>query len=69
MPSQSNQYLKYGGMAIQLFVLLGVAAWLGQKLDAWLHTPDPYFTILLILLFTAAFFYKLVKELNQKDES
>jgi F0F1-type ATP synthase assembly protein I len=55
-------------MAVQLFVLLGVGAWLGQKLDSRLNTPDPYFTIGFILLFTAAFFYKLVKDLNRKDE-
>lgn len=55
-------------MALQLFVLLGIGAWLGQKLDARLNTPDPYFTIAFILLFTTAFFYKLVKDLNRKDE-
>lgn len=68
-PSQSNQYLKYSGMALQLFALLGIAAWLGQKLDKSLNTSDPYFTILFILLFTGGFFYKLVKDLNQKDET
>lgn len=56
-------------MAIQLFVLLGVGAWLGQYLDKKLNTPDPYFTILFILLFTAGFFYKLVKDLGRKDEA
>jgi F0F1-type ATP synthase assembly protein I len=68
-PASSNQYLKYSGMAIQLFVLLGVGAWLGQYLDKKLNTPDPYFTILFILLFTAGFFYKLVKDLGRKDEA
>ena len=68
-PSQSNQYLKYSGMVFQLFVLLGAGAWLGQYLDEKLKTSDPYFTILFILLFTAAFFYKLVKDLGQKDEA
>jgi di/tricarboxylate transporter len=56
-------------MAIQLFVLVGVAAWIGQKLDKALQTSKPYITILLILLFTAAFFYKLVKDLGQRNES
>lgn len=55
-------------MAIQLFALVGVAAWLGQKTDKALHTTNPYFTILFILLFTSAFFFKLVKDLNRKDE-
>ena len=68
-PAPPNQYLKYSGMVFQLFVLLGVGAWLGQYLDKKLHTPDPYFTILFILLFTAGFFYKLVKELGRKDEA
>jgi len=56
-------------MAIQLFVLLGIAAWAGQRLDKVLHTKQPYFTIVLILLFTTGFFYKLVKDLGRKDES
>lgn len=68
-PSPSNQYLKYSGMVFQLFVLLGFGAWAGQYLDKKLNTPEPYFTILLILLFMAGFFYKLVKDLSQKDET
>jgi F0F1-type ATP synthase assembly protein I len=64
----SNQYLKYGGMALQLFLLLGIGAWLGQLIDRKLGTPKPYFTIILILLFTAGFFYRLVKDLTRKDE-
>ena len=55
-------------MAVQLFVLAGVGAWLGQLLDKHFSTPKPYFTILLILLFTGVFFYRLVKDLNRKDE-
>ena len=68
-PRQVNQYLKYSGMAIQFFVLVAVGAWLGQLLDKKLSTKQPYFTILLILLFTAGFFYKLVKDLSRQDES
>ena len=64
----SNQYLKYSGMAVQLFVLIGVGAWLGQIIDRKLSTPEPYFTIILILLFTGGFFYRLVKELSRKDD-
>jgi F0F1-type ATP synthase assembly protein I len=55
-------------MALQLFVLAGVGAWLGQLLDKHFATSKPYFTILLILLFTGVFFYRLVKDLNRADE-
>ena len=67
-PRQVNQYLKYSGMAFQLFVLLGIAAFLGQWLDKRYLSGNPYFTIILILLFTGGFFYRLVKDLSRKDE-
>jgi F0F1-type ATP synthase assembly protein I len=67
-PSSSNQYLKYSGMALQLFALVGIAAWVGQKLDKRFLASKPYFTIILIFLFTGAFFYRLVKEVSRKDE-
>jgi len=52
-----------------MLVMFGVGAWLGQRVDKWLHTSEPYFTILFILIFAFAFFYKLIKELSRKDES
>ena len=55
-------------MAVQLFVLIGVGAFLGQLLDKRFATAKPYFTILLILLFTGVFFYRLVKDLNREDD-
>ena len=67
-PRQVNQFLKYSGMALQLFVLAGAGAWLGQLLDKRLGTSKPYFTIILILLFTGVFFYRLIKDLNRTDE-
>jgi len=67
-PRQVNQYLKYSGMALQLFVLLGAGALIGQFLDKRLATSQPYFTILMILLFGGVFFYRLIKDLNTKDE-
>ncbi len=65
---QVNHYLKYSGMALQLFVLMALGAFLGQWLDRRLSSAKPYFTIILILLFTGGFFYRLVKDLNRKDE-
>lgn len=55
-------------MALQLFALLGVAAWGGQQLDKKIAASIPYFTILFVLTVSAGFFYILVRELNRKDE-
>lgn len=69
-PPTSYAFLKYSGLALQLFVLLGIAAWLGGKVDRWLLQEDhSYFTILLILLFAGGFFYRLFKELSRTHES
>ena len=56
-------------MALQLFVLMGVGALLGQWIDKKLALSKPYFTIIIILLFTGAFFYRLVKDLSRKNET
>ena len=53
---------------MQLFALVAVAAWLGTYLDRRLETSKPYITIILILLFTGVFFYRLIKDLNKSDE-
>lgn len=50
-------------MALQFFLLIAIGAWIGQKLDAWLSTPKPYLTVLCILLFACAFFYKMYRDL------
>ena len=52
---------------MQLFILLGVGAWLGQKADKALYT-EPLFTIFLMMLFLTGVFYKLVMDINRKDE-
>ena len=58
-------FLRYSGMAMQMFVLIGLAAWGGQKLDAYFNTPKPFITIFLILFFTSGYFYKMYRDLTQ----
>lgn len=55
---------KYSGMAIQLFLVVGISAWIGQKLDAYFETPKPFITVALIVFFTAGYFFKLYKDLT-----
>ena len=57
--------MRYSGMAMQLFIGMAIAAWVGQKLDARFNTPKPFITIILILLFTSGYFYKMYKDLTR----
>jgi hypothetical protein len=68
-PSSANSFIKYSGIAVQLFVLLFIGALIGREVDIWFHTPKPYFTILFILLFAGGFFYRLIKDLSRKDDA
>jgi F0F1-type ATP synthase assembly protein I len=42
----SNTYLKYSGLAIQLFGAIGLFGWLGYKLDQYLALTFPAFMLL-----------------------
>jgi putative F0F1-ATPase subunit (Ca2+/Mg2+ transporter) len=67
-PDEERRYkaaLRYSGMGIQFFVMIGIAAWGGQKLDAYFSTPKPFITIFLILLFSTGYFIKLYRDLTR----
>lgn len=59
-----NAALQYSGMAMQLLILLLLAAWGGQKLDAYFGLENPFITIVFLLSALFAFLYKLVKDLS-----
>lgn len=53
---KNNKFLKYSGLAIQIFVSIAIAAYFGKWLDHKLEMSKPIFTALcgigmLILLF------------------
>ena len=56
---------RYSGMALQFFLLIAIAAWGGQKLDAHFGTSKPFLTIFLILFFSAGYFIKLYRDLTR----
>jgi hypothetical protein len=69
MPSHNNNnrdLLKYAGLATQIFVGLGLAVFLGLKLDKWLHISFPVLVWVLPLLVIVSLIYKMIKETNRK---
>ena len=63
-PSDSTKYLKYTGLAFQLFFTLALFVWLGQYLDKKLDLSNPWFTIVLILVGFFGWVAKLLKDLK-----
>ncbi len=63
--SSSHIALQYAGLGFELLVLILIATWIGQKLDAKYETSDPYITIGMVLLSFALFFYRLIKQVSR----
>ena len=62
-PKQPNLLFKYGNLAIQMGVVIGLTTWGGQKLDTYYKNTTPVFTIVLSLLGIFAALYLVLKDL------
>jgi F0F1-type ATP synthase assembly protein I len=57
-----NMYLKYSGMAFQMGAIILIGAIAGQKLDQYVHTTQPWFTLVFSLLSIFAALYVSLKD-------
>jgi hypothetical protein len=63
--NQYNSYLKYSGLAVQLFVVIGVFGWVGYKIDRWLDLKFPVFLLVLGLGSFGAMMYQVYRSINR----
>lgn len=65
---QSNNriLLRYAGMGMQILVSLGLALFIGLKLDAWMRTPFPILVWLLPLLVILGMIIKTIKDTSRQ---
>jgi F0F1-type ATP synthase assembly protein I len=64
----NNKFLKYSGLGIQLLVTIGLAAFLGLKLDEYLGLKFPAFLLSFVLLSFGGTMYQLYRTLNKENE-
>lgn len=62
MRKNTQNYLKYSGMAIQMGVIILLGVFAGQKLDEYFSTA-PYLTVAMSLLSIFAALYATLKDL------
>jgi hypothetical protein len=60
---QPNPFFKYGNMALQMAVIIGLAVWGGQKLDERAQNHTPWYTVSLSLAGIFAALYLVLKDL------
>lgn len=62
----TNNYLRYSGLGFQLAGAVGLGFFIGYELDKWQKTKEPYYTLVFTMLFLAAGFYTVFKDLMKK---
>lgn len=65
LKQQYNSYLKYSSLGLQLLLTIGIAGWLGHKLDKLLNIEYPVFMIVFGLLAFAGMIYQLYRSINR----
>ena len=61
-----NSYLRYSGLGLQLLITIGVAGWLGYKLDQYLSLRFPAFMLFFGFLAFAGTLYQLYRTITKK---
>ena len=64
-PKPSNSYLRYSNFALQLFGGIGLAGWLGYKLDKYLALGFPAFLLSFVLIVFTGMIYMVYKNLKK----
>jgi len=63
-----SDLLRYASMGTQIFVALGLAVFVGVKVDKWLKISAPLLVLILPVIVLVGIIYKIVKETSkQKD--
>ena len=66
--NSNRDLLRYASLGTQLFVSIGLAVFVGLKLDKWLHTL-PLLACVLPLLTLSAIFYKIFRETSRNKKN
>jgi Putative F0F1-ATPase subunit Ca2+/Mg2+ transporter len=57
----SNSPLKYAGLGLQLLLIIGVASWVGHRLDLYFNFEFPVFLLSLVLIAFGGVMFQVYK--------
>lgn len=60
-----NDLLRYAGLGGQIFASLGLAVFVGYKVDKWVGSPIPLLVWILPLGVLSVMIYKLIKDTSK----
>jgi hypothetical protein len=59
--------MRYAGLGAEMMAMLGIATWVGYKLDKWLHLELPVFLLIFPLAALAVFLWKIIKATSKRN--
>lgn len=62
-----KDYMRYAGLGTEMMGSLLLAAWLGYKLDKWLHLSFPLFLLILPLASLAVLLWRIIKATGKRN--
>jgi len=62
----NSQLWKYAGLVMQFFISIGIAVFVGIKLDGWMNTKIPLLAWILPLLVILGIIIKIIKDTSIK---
>lgn len=65
-PNQSNNYLKYANLGLQLLLGIGLAGWLGYLLDRYLGLTFPVCMLTFGFATFGGMMYQVYRSLNKE---
>lgn len=65
---QLKTYTRYSGMAAEMFGLIILMVFIGQRVDKWMENEKSYVTALLVVLGLSAYLYKIYIQLGKNDK-
>ena len=61
-----NSFLRYSGFAFQLLGGIGIAGWLGHRLDQYIGIAFPACMLSFMVLTLSGMLYQMYRKLNQE---
>ena len=68
-PDNNKLLIQYASLGTQILVSLGLAVFVGLKLDKWLHFSFPILVWALPLLVLIGIITKLIRETSRKNDN
>ena len=63
--NKQARYMKYAGLAFQLFFIFAIVVFFGKKIDAYLGNEKMYITMFLIVVSFVGIMYRIMKDLER----